>query len=387
MKKEKIGFSLLCVSYALYYLTMGIYTPYLNVYYERIGLTGSQIGLINSIGLLLAMIISPIWGALTDRNNRYKTMISLLLILTGITGIIWHQQRIFIYIFIVSLFLNVFRSNIGNIYDGFSIAYCKQNNHEYSFVRSMGSLGYLIGAFVIGNIMFEKFQIQGPYMKILLIASIIASFLLIFVKSPSFPKVNKETNNFKDNMKHLFHNRDFIFILFLTFFSIHLFDSANNYMGNHLVATLHLMDSSIGLITLAMVLPEILIVMKIHVLIQKWGLKKSFILAIVCQIFRCFIYATSSSFVLIMLVSVVHGVMIGVGTVGVVSYIHQKVPSYMLATAMTLYGAFIVIAYALQAQLFGIVYQIFGSHMIFVITLLLTCVALVMAIKTNRLDE
>lgn len=385
MKKEKKGLVLLCLSYALYYVTLGVYSPFLNIYYERIGLNGFQIGLISSCGLLMAMLISPLWGALTDRKNQYKRMIAFLMLSTALIGLIWKQQQVFLWVFVLSLLLNIFRSNIGNLYDGFSIQFCKENQFEYSLIRSMGSLGYLVGAFLIGNLMFEVFKIQGPYMIVLSAVSVFAIVLLYFVKDPIFPQVSQETNNLKNNLKELLKNKDYLLILILCFFSIHAFDSANGYMGNHLVATLHFPDSSIGLVTCAMVLPEILIVMKIHVLLKKLGLKKAFLIATVAQVIRCIIYATSSTLPMIILASVVHGIMIGVGTVGVVSYIHEKVPSYMLATAMSVYGAFTVISYAIQAQLFGIIYQQFGSHMIFILTALFSCVAFLIAAKTKRL--
>ena len=78
--------------------------------------------------------------------------------------------------------------------------------------------------------------------------------------------------------------------------------------------------------------------------------------------------------------------MIGVSSVGFVSYIHKKVPTYMLATAMTVYGSFTVVTYALQAQLFGIVYELFGSNMIFIIAMIFACIALCMVLKTKRFD-
>ena len=62
MKKLDRGFMILCISYLLFYITMGVYSPYLNLYFERVGLNGSQIGLINSCGYIAAMIFSPIWG-------------------------------------------------------------------------------------------------------------------------------------------------------------------------------------------------------------------------------------------------------------------------------------------------------------------------------------
>ena len=57
-----------CIFYFFYYITLGVYSPYLNVYYERLGFSGSQIGNINSLGLLFAMFITPLWGVVSDKT-------------------------------------------------------------------------------------------------------------------------------------------------------------------------------------------------------------------------------------------------------------------------------------------------------------------------------
>ena len=384
MKNYKYSYIALCASYLLYYIALGAFSPFLNIYYERIGLNGSQIGFITSVGYIVAMLFSPIWGAITDKNHKYKSMIAFLTLATTLVTILWKQQTFFLFIFIFSLLLNIFRSNIGNLLDALAIQSCKENNKEFSFVRAMGSLGYLIASFGIGNFLFEKFQLQGPYIQVLAIGNVLLVLCLLFVKPVTVTQT--ETKKEEGTFLELFKNKDYVFILFLCFFTIIVNDSTINYLGNHLVSTLKLPDSAIGLNTCAMVLPEVFIIMNIHKLIRKIGLKKSFVLAIITQIIRCVLYATSSSLPIFMIGSLVHGLMIGVGTVGVVDYIHRKIPSHMMARAMTVYGGFTVISYAIQAQAYGFVYQMFGSHMIFVITLVCTTIALLMTLKTKKLD-
>ena len=378
---------ILCISYLLYFITLGVYSPYLNLYFERVGLNGSQIGLINSCGYIAAMVFSPLWGAITDKTHRYKTMVSFLMLATSITGLVWQKQTVFIWIFVFSLLMTIFRSTITNIFDGFNIEYCKQNGKEFSSIRCLGSLGYLIGSFAIATFMFETFNVQGPYIQVMLIVSLLACSLLFFVKSPNFSQYsNDKDTGFKKNVKALFNNKDYTFILILAFFTSLALDSANNYMGNHLVYTLNLPDSAIGLNTCAMVLPEVIIIAGFHKYITKFGLKKVFIFALFSQIIRFVIYTFTTNLYVFLAASLVHGIMIGAACVGFISYIHKKVPTYMLATAMTVYGSFNAVTYAIQSQLFGTVYQLFGSNMIFAITAVFATFALIMVARTERLD-
>ena len=128
MKNYRYSYIALCASYLLYYISLGAFSPFLNIYYERIGLSGSQIGFITSAGYIVAMLFSPVWGAITDKNHKYKSMIAFLSLTTTLLTILWKQQTFFLFIFIFSLLLNIFRSNIGNLLDALAIQSCKENN-------------------------------------------------------------------------------------------------------------------------------------------------------------------------------------------------------------------------------------------------------------------
>ena len=132
MKNYRYSYIALCASYLLYYISLGAFSPFLNIYYERIGLSGSQIGFITSAGYIVAMLFSPVWGAITDKNHKYKSMIAFLSLTTTLLTILWKQQTFFLFIFIFSLLLNIFRSNIGNLLDALAIQSCKENNKGYT---------------------------------------------------------------------------------------------------------------------------------------------------------------------------------------------------------------------------------------------------------------
>lgn len=54
--------------------SMGCITPFINLFYVSNGLTSAQAGLINGIGNCFALIISPIWGAITDSTKHRKRL-------------------------------------------------------------------------------------------------------------------------------------------------------------------------------------------------------------------------------------------------------------------------------------------------------------------------
>lgn len=382
--KTNRQFICLCVFYLLLYISMGVYSPYLNVYYERLGFGGSQFGFINSLGLLCAMGMAPVWGSLSDSTQNTRAVIAFLFLGTGISMIIWRQQTSYFMVLFFAILVSIFRSSIDSLSDSVSIAFTTQHHYDYSVVRSMGSLGYLLGSFVISNGLFSL-GLQGPYVFVVMICGIIGSFLILQV--PNTQSKGKAKSHFKENIKVLFKNKDYLFIIGMMFLTTMSVDSMNNFAGNHLIQTLHQKDSMIGVFSCAMVLPEILIVMNGNRLFRKLGTKKMYVLACVAQLIRTLTYALTHNIVLFLLASTLHGLTIMVGTVGNISFIHQKVEGYMLATAMSVYSSLYIVGSAILATLFGFVYEHFSSYGIYAIGVFTSLAALILVMKTKRFDE
>lgn len=377
-------FLYLCIFYLLHYISMGVYSPYLNVYYERLGFSGSEFGLINSLGLLFAMGMAPVWGAISDRTRNTKGVIAFLFLATGFTMIIWVQQRSFLPVLILAIAVSMFRSSIDSLSDSVSIAFTTQNNKDYSIIRSMGSLGYLLGSFVIANILFS-FGFQGPYVYVVLICAILGAFFILQV--PRTQPKQKEKSDFKKNIKALLKNKDYLFILGMMILTTMTTDSFVNYTGNHLIHTLHQNDTMIGIFSCAMVLPEVLIVMNGNRLFRKLGTKKMYLIACAGQLIRTLVYTCTQNMPLFLLASTLHGLTITVGTVGNVSFINKKVEGHMLATAMSLYSSLYIIGSAILSQVFGFVYQYFSSYGIYMIASCASLLALICVWRTKRFDE
>lgn len=68
----KDRFSLSFKAFYLIYLgAIGSFIPYINTYLEKnAGLSGSQIGLITAISLVLGVCVIPIWGSLVIRPEN-----------------------------------------------------------------------------------------------------------------------------------------------------------------------------------------------------------------------------------------------------------------------------------------------------------------------------
>ena len=68
--------------YFAYFACFGIFITFSNVYFREIGLTGAEIGLVNSVAPLAAIFSGPLWGMLSDRIHNPR----LILIIAAFGG-------------------------------------------------------------------------------------------------------------------------------------------------------------------------------------------------------------------------------------------------------------------------------------------------------------
>ena len=78
----------------------------------------------------------------------------------------------------------------------------------------------------INDIKNKEIRLKGPYIQVLAIGNILLVLCLLFVKPITVTKTEakKEEGNFLE----LFKNKDYVFILFLCFFTIIVHDSTIN---------------------------------------------------------------------------------------------------------------------------------------------------------------
>ena len=384
--KENKTYILLCVFYIVYYITLGVFAPYLNVYYERLGFSGSKIGLINSLGLIASMIVTPLWGAISDKTRSPKGMIAFLMMATGISAFFFSMQKAFLPVLVLSIILSMFRYNVWSLIDGVGIECCSAVQKDFGFARSMGSVGYLLGSFVIANTL-NSFGISGPYLNVMIIFSFLGAVLIFIMPSYKPTEKKKSKISFTESVKTLFTNKNYVFVLIMMLLTSMVVDCILNYSGNHLINTLHQNDSMIGIFSCAQVLPEVIIVMFANRIFRKMNTRKIFMLGAAAQAVRFFLCALSSNVVVFLLATTLHGITIAVSSVGYVSYIHKQVDSRILATAMALYGTVNTIGSILINQLFGFVYQYSSSYDLFWIGFICALAAAVMVFFNKQLED
>lgn len=373
------------IFYLIYLGAAGAFFPYINVYLEKsIGLSGSQIGLLSALSLLIGVSVIPVWGIVGDKTQKYNLLLKVSIITSLVAIYFYSRASVFPAILVCAIALEVARIGGIPMADIIATNYCHKTKGNYGSIRAMGSLGYMLVAIAVGFIAGEL-GLDGP-----LFATYAALFALSFLISFSFPKneINKEKQKpEKGSFKELLTNKKLLFIMLITILTISVVDSGMTYSGNHLISTLHGSESSISWMTFIQVLPEVGFLMIALKVIKKVGFKRFYILAAASMILRYSVYGFVPNQYAFLLVTSLHCLGIACLTVGNFTYIRNSVNPAVFGTAITLLNAVLNIGKAIFGYIFGNIYESQGSFAIYRIGLIFVIIAFIILLRTKQFDE
>lgn len=366
---------------------MGAFMPYFNVWLEKQGLVGSQIGQVSSLGLILTVVVMPLWGMITDKTKKHKEVMILSLLLTLGAIFLFSRQTQYIHILLCALFLNFARCGIMPMADSQVVSYTAATGENYGSVRGMGSLGYALMSMLVGFVA-EKMDLTAPLFGIY--GALMALSFILAILFPETEAIETEEKKDKFNMKavkELVMNKNFLFILLTLSITTSVIDSAHLYSGNHLLGKLGASTSIMSWMTLVTVIPEVIFLSQTGKFLAKWGYKKFYMVMSFTVFVRLLVYAIAPNPYLFLTISIVHCIHVACHTVGNLNYIKKSVNSAVLTTAITIMNTFVSLSQAAYGYIFGIVYEKLGSNVIFGISAVIAGLAFIMISRTHRFDH
>lgn len=378
-------------SFAAFYLVafsaLGGFMPFINQYLQvNQGFSGAEIGTFTFCTLIISVVIVPLWGIFGDKTGKYKLLLLGSLGAAIAASFLYSQVTGYMMVMASGIILEIARSGMIPLSDVQAVQYTSKVNGNYGFIRSMGSLGYVIGSLLVGQIVSEL-----DYSPML--TAYIILLILAFVIALTFPKterVIKETNDQpkpKGSLTTVLKDKHFLFIAIISLMTVILMDSANAFAGIHMVNNLGGNANSSGLFTAVTAFPEIILLGVIGKWFTKYGYKKIFLLNAVVLVIRYLVYTIAPNYIVFLAISVVHCIATGIATVGNLGYLKAVIPDESYGTAVTLYNAAAAIGRAVYSLIFGYVLDFMGAVAIYGIAFGIMVVAVIIIYRTKLFDE
>ena len=385
--------------------SIGSFSSFINLHLEQIvGLTGSQIGFVTFLGLIITVIMNPIWGYIADKTGKHVLLLKMAFLSAAVIGTLYYGSRSFLLVTIVVIVFEALRAPIMPMLEYITINYSEKYHYDFGKVRVFASWGFLIVAmaagFMVAGLEFELFgnsvgfdgfiSLGFAAFGIFIIMNVIALGLM-FLLPKADGKVGKTVENEKsfgrNDIKELFTNRRFVFILILSMVGFNTVDAALSYSTMHLVTVLEAAENIVSWVVLFMVTPELILVPSGILLMMKFGFKNWYILAMVTMIFRLGMYSFVTNPLIFAVGGIVHSLMVVMHFIGTIIYIRKVVLPTALGLAFTLLASSMALSRAVLSFMFGWIYENVNSFAVFRIGALIVLVALVLAVKSTHLKE
>lgn len=382
----------------------GAVMNFINLHLEQVvGLTGSEIGLVAMVSMVLLIVINPIWGYLGDKTGKHVLLFKVSFFATILMAALYFASRTLMAVLIVATLFEAARAAIFPFFDLITTNYCDKVKYDFGKVRVFASIGFMISTMGVGFIIagleialfgrtfgFDGFldiqvAIFGTFI-ILMFASLILAF---FVPKPDgMEKKGDDGKRFnKEDIKLLLTNKRYLFVLVFIALSLVTLESAKMYLGNHMVMELGTSENIMSWLTLVMVGPELILMPLGSTIIKKVGFKKWYIFAISTMIMRMAIYSFTTNIAIIVIVSLVHGLGMMTHVAGNIAYIRKVVPANVMGLAFTVMVSFMALCRAGLSFAFGYIYEHMDGFTLFRVTTIILMGGLIWVLKSKCLKE
>jgi PPP family 3-phenylpropionic acid transporter len=305
--------------YFLYFVVMGIFLPYFNLYCYHLDFSGFQIGTLSAIRSVVLIVFALIWSTLAD---RFQIRRPIYVLCSLVSTVIWAGflfSTDFWIMLLITVCYSIFYAPIISFLEAFTMDVLGEEKKSYGHLRVWGSLAFIITVIALGKII-DLYSIE-----IILILIFSGSLLqaAISVKMPDIR--NLKRTSFTLKAKVLLKKRVIVFLLcaFLMLFS------HGTYYGFY---SIHLEkmgygNTFIGFAWALATLSEILIMLNSDRIFKRFSMENVLIFSFLAAAIRWIALFFATSPPALLLLQLLHAVTYGTFHVASILYIDSLTPA------------------------------------------------------------
>lgn len=329
--------------------------PYLVLYYQSLGLTGSQIGLLAGIPPLMTLLGSPIWGGLADATRKTHLLLGIAITLT-ITAVLAISKTASFLLLIPLVLLYAFNNApIIPLVDSTVMDILGDRRILYGRQRLWGAIGWGLSAPIAGRLI-EGYGLKWAFY---LFAGLMILVLLVVLRLPiTQPHLS---GRFWDGVRQFFQDKRWGLFLGIVFISGIGGSSIHNFLFLHL-RHLGAGEGLMGLFLTVATLSELPVFFFSDRMLRRWGARNLIAFSLFAFVLRAMAYAFIPSPWVSLPVQLLHGLTFSVMWAAGSMYARQIAPEGMGATAQSLFiGTNFGLGAMSGALISGALYQTAGS--------------------------
>jgi MFS transporter, PPP family, 3-phenylpropionic acid transporter len=309
-------------------------TTFGNLYFQSIGFSGTQIGIIGSFGTAIGLIALPMWGLFGDIFQSRKKLLIIMMSLSSITLFCFTLTKSFYVIAALTVVASLFP--MSTTMDANTLVHLGENGSNYGKFRVWGSIGFAVANFIVGY-----FLQRTTYMN--LYYCYVFFMILTLILTSTMPEIKvtlkKEDveKKISGHLKDMLTNRAFTIFLIVVFLAQFALLSGEFYFAIYL-KSIHAPASLIGLAFTVTGLSEIPVFIYSSKLIKKFGTKKLLVFALGVFTIRTFLYSIVKNPYLILPLQLLCGLDYAPFFAAAVNYVNDLAPNRLKSTAQSIFA-------------------------------------------------
>lgn len=357
--------------YLGYYLALGSFMPYINLYYERLGLSGVQIGTLAALPVLVGAVATLIWGALADALRWHRGIFRLALVLGPLAVFLLSRVSTFGALIPLVIFYALVTSPIISLMDSAALEVAEAHQLSYGDMRLWGSIGWSIATWGVGALI-EHFDIHW------LFYSYIGFMLLTFMVTFSLPPRRRVLQApFGHGLRRLLAQPGFLFFL-LSIFLLSVTSSGTSSFFTLYMDGIGAQEGTIGLAWTLAAWSEIPVMLGAGAIMRRISAKGLIAIAFVNYALRWLLFSFITNPIWVLVVQLMHGLSFGAFLVGSVTYLNERTPEGLSTTALAIFNTTAFSLASITGSLIGgIFYDTLGLGAMFRTFSVVTLIGLV----------
>ncbi|WP_379139055.1 MFS transporter [Paenibacillus sp. sgz500958] len=320
-----------------FYLFLGLaggsFGPYLTLLLVHNGLDSGQIGLLMATGTLIAIVIQPMWGIISDRYNQTRLVLILSVAVPAVLAV-FYRSEYFIVLMMVYTVSTIFSSTQAPIADSYAIAAARREGATYGSIRLMLSIGAAVGGYAGGRYV-STFSESTIWLPFLLLNAVAVALALTLPRQAE--ENHMMSQSFAQGVKQLIKNRVFLAFLGGSF----LVNQTMTAFGTYFVLAFQSVGGSTQYAGIALFIasftnvPSMFFASKV---IRKLGRERTLLIGALIYVLRWGIQVIFPYPAVMIGVQVLHGVSFGLFYISAVEYVSQITSSDMQATGQSIFN-------------------------------------------------
>ena len=375
---------------ALRFLTfaaVGALTPFINLYLQRLGLSGGEIGIISSMRPLATLIGPSLTVVLAARLGAGNRALPVTMALAVLPSALLYRTSGFAGLAAALFFLALFQSPAPALLDDATLRGIDGTGQSYGRVRLWGSLGFIVAVYAVG-VAAESYGFAAILAGNLVTVALGAGLAFYCAGRGRLPAVSARTGSqvfwrALASAIELSRETPAVLWVFAAGTLARIAGLAHTNFFAIYADELGMAEGAIGIAWVIGVLSEVALMAAGPRLEKRVDARTLFFVGTAAGAVRWAIHAVSVSPAVILLAQTLHGLTFGAFHIGAVTLIHQLLPQDRKTEGQSAWASTAGLSGIVGGYAGGAVYDSAGVRALFGVSAALAAAAALLALKVR----